>query len=390
VNTLERQICALRRKEEPVTVVGAGPAGLACAIALARDGRRVVVRETHRYVGMRFHGDFQGLENWSNELDVLDELCARGIEINFAYRPVSEVTAFDHRGARYCIRGSRPLYYLVRRGPGEGTIDEALLQQAHTVGVTVQFDDRVNAIGGVAILAAGPRRADAIAVGYVFDTDLSDGDWVVFDNQLAPLGYSYLLTHQGKGTLASCMFTGFKSQAEHLARTVAFFRDRVGLEMASPRPFGGFANFRLPRTALQGGHPVVGEQAGFQDALAGFGMRYALRSGLLAAEGIIRGVDYTSLWRRDLQPLLRTGTVNRFAFNIMGEGVRRYALGKLSEGDAGAFMRKLYQPSMLNRLLFPLARFRYRASLRDRSCDHVDCRCIWCQCRREIEIGRVS
>ena len=30
-------------------------------------------------------------------------------------------------------------------------------------------------------------------------------------------------------------------------------------------------------------HPVIGEQAGFQDALAGFGGRYALRSGTLAA-----------------------------------------------------------------------------------------------------------
>ncbi|HZP08290.1 NAD(P)/FAD-dependent oxidoreductase, partial [Methyloceanibacter sp.] len=347
MSTLESRIGVLRRKDEPVTVVGAGPAGLACAIALARAGWRVVVREWHRYVGMRFHGDFQGIENWSDERDVLDELRAGGIEINFAYRPVSEVTAFDNHRARYRIQGSRPLYYLVRRGRGEDTADEALLRQAIAAGAEVRFDDRVDAIGDDAVLATGPRRADAIAVGYLFNTDLPDGNWVVFDNRLAPLGYGYLLIHGGRGTIASCMFTGFKKQAEHIARTVAFFRDRVGLEMRNPQSFGGFANFRLPRTALQGGHPVVGEQAGFQDALAGFGMRYALRSGRLAAESIIHGIDYTSLWRRDLLPLLRTGTVNRFVLNLMGERGRRYVIGKLSQGDASSMLRRLYQPSML-------------------------------------------
>ena len=385
MSTLEGRIGAPRKKDEPVTVVGAGLAGLACAIALARAGRRVVVREWHRHVGMRFHGDFQGIENWSDERDALDELRAGGIEITFKYHPVSEVTAFDNRGARYRVQGSRPFHYLVRRGPGEGTIDDALLRQASAVGAEIRFDDRVDAVGGVAVLATGPRRADAIAVGYLFDTNLPDGNWVVFDGRLAPLGYAYLLIHHGRGTLASCMFTGFKRQAEHVDRTVAFFRDRVGLEMQNQRPFGGFANFRLPRTALQGGHPVVGEQAGFQDALAGFGMRYAVRSGLLAAESIIHGTNYTSLWRRDLLPRLRAGTVNRFVFNLVGEGGRRYALKKLGEGDAGSTLRRLYQPSILSRLLFPVARFHYRAPLRDRSCDHVDCHCVWCQCQAELQ-----
>jgi flavin-dependent dehydrogenase len=385
MSTLKNRIRACRSPNDRVTVVGAGPAGLACAIALAGAGRTVVLREWHRQVGTRFHGDFQGLENWSEERDVLDELRAAGIEISFEHHAVFDGTAFDASCNRYHVRSERPLYYLVRRGRDDRTLDSALLNQAIAAGVEVRRADRVEAIAGPAVLAAGPRKADAIAVGYLFDTEMSEGDWIAFDDRLAPLGYAYLLVHRGRGTVASCMFTGFKRQAEHVEKTVAFFREHAGLEMRNPRPFGGFANFRLPRTAIQGGHPVIGEQAGFQDALAGFGMRYALRSGLLAARSIIEGTNYTSLWHRELQPLLRAGTVNRFLFNTVGARGRKVALTKLSRGDAGLILRRIYEPSMLSRLLFSIARLRYRAPLHDSSCDHVDCHCVWCQCQNELK-----
>jgi len=367
---------------EPVMIVGAGPAGLACAITLARAGRPVVVREWHSRIGARFHGDFQGLENWSHEQDVLDELRAAGVEPTFDHHPVSDGIVFDDRGARYSIRSERPLFYLVRRGQGDGTLDQALFQQAEAAGAKVHLGDRVERADGVAVLAAGPRRADVIAAGYVFDTDMPDGNWLALDNRLAPRGYAYLLIHRGRGTVASCMFAGFKRQAEHVERTVAFFRGRVGLEMRNPRPFGGFGNFRLPRTAMQGSHPVIGEHAGFQDALAGFGMRYALRSGLLAARSIIEGTDYARLWHRELLPFLRSSAVNRFIFNIIGKRGSRLAIRKLSDGDAGVTLRRYYRSGVLRRLLFPAARL--CAPLRDRTCDHVDCQCVWCQqCQAE-------
>ena len=112
-------------------------------------------------------------------------------------------------------------------------------------------------------------------------------------------------------------------------------------------------------------------------------MRYALRSGLLAARSISEGGDYTGLWRRELLPLLRAGVVNRFVFNMAGERVRRLALWKLSQRDAAAVLGRFYQPSLWSRLLFPVAALRYRAPLRDRSCDHANCDCVWCECQAE-------
>lgn len=366
--------------EDTVTIVGAGPAGLACAIVLARAGRRVVVHEWHSTVGARFHGDFQGLENWSDETDALDDLAMHGIQPTFDHHPALAATAFDAWGERYEIKSARALYYLVRRGSGNGTLDRELLRQAEEVGVEVRFGERIGTLAAPGVLAIGPRVADVIASGYVFETTMADGNWVCFDNSLAPDGYSYLLLHDGHGTVASCMFRGFKRQAEYVERTVAMFRDRVGLDMLNPRPFGGYGNFRLPRTAIQGGHLVIGEQAGFQDALAGFGMRYAFRSGILAARSLVEGVDYRQLWRKELLPQLRASVANRFLSHTVGNRGWRWMLAhRLSGNDARAQIRRIYQPSLLTYFLFPLARWRYRAHLRDNSCDHIDCTCTWCQ-----------
>ncbi len=368
-------------QSEKITIIGAGPAGLVCSIILARAGWRVLVREWRKTVDTRFHGDFQGLENWSDETDILEELESYGIGINFDAHPVYNGIAFDAWGTSYEVGSDKPLYYLVHRGPDARSFSHGLLDCARHAGVEVSFGDRVKAIDGPAVLAAGPRVAAAIAAGYVFETDMADGNWLCLDDKLAPNGYSYLLVHGGRGTVASCMFKDFKHQADYVERTVSMFRDRAGLEMKNPRSFGGFANFRLPRTGVQGGHPVIGEHAGFQDALAGFGMRYAVRSGVLAARSLIEGIDYTRLWRRELAPRLRASMSNRFIFSILGDRGRRWVLAhRLSGRDTRIQLQNLYRPSPLKQILFPLAQWRHRAILSDKSCNHIDCSCIWCRC----------
>lgn len=366
--------------EATVEIAGAGPAGLAAAITLAQAGRRVVVYETQIEVGHRFGGDFQGLENWTTQEDVLTVLEALGLTTDFTAMPCCNGTAFDSAGKHYEIKSDEPLFYLVERGPGPGTLDSALLRQAQALGVEVRFNSRLRQLAGDGILAAGPRTADAIAVGYHFETDMKDGYWVICDDALAPQGYAYLLVKDGKGTVKSCMFSGFKQENLYVQRTVEAFQRLVGLEMNNPQPHGGSGNFRIPASAYNGLHPQVGEQAGFQDTLWGFGMRLAISSGVLAAQSLLSGEDYDKLWRRELKPQMETSVINRALYSLLGNsGYGWFLRWVASRPDPRQALRCQYQATWSKNLLRPWARYRYKSRRKDVSCNHVDCHCVWCR-----------
>lgn len=93
-----------------IHISGAGPSGLAAAITIAKRGGRAIVYGRNAYVGIRFHGDFQGLENWTSDRDVLEELHSFGIEPAFGYAPFREAVIYDPRGREYTFRSSEPLF----------------------------------------------------------------------------------------------------------------------------------------------------------------------------------------------------------------------------------------------------------------------------------------
>ncbi|NOX09248.1 MAG: FAD-binding protein [Gammaproteobacteria bacterium] len=367
----------------PIEIAGAGPAGLAAAITLATAGRRVIVHEAHQEVGQRFDGDFQGIENWTTEEDALATLSTAGLTTAFTAKPYCQGSAFDASGKRYEIKTNEPLFYLVERGPGPDTLDSALLQQAQELGVEVRFNSRLQHIAGAGILASGPHAADAIAVGYHFDTDIEDGFWVICDDNLAPQGYAYLLIMGGKGTVKSCMFSDFKQEKIYVQRTIEAFQKLTGLDMHNPRPHGGSGNFVIPDSAYGGIHPIVGEQAGFQDTLWGFGMRLAISSGVLAAQSLLNHENYDRLWQQQLKPQMETSIVNRAMFSLLGNrGYRWFLRNQASNPDLRTSLRHQYRGSFFKRLLLPLARLRYQSQRKNVSCNHVDCQCVWCRSQR--------
>lgn len=347
-------------RDEVIQVAGAGLAGLAAAIALARAGRRVIVHEAQREVGYRFQGDLQGIENWTTEEDALAVLRAMGLSTAFATLPCRSGIAFDAWGAAHPVRSRAPLFYMVERGPGPGSLDRALLEQALGLGVEVRFGSRCHDPHAPGILGTGPKATDAIAVGHHFETDMEEGFWTICDDRLAPQGYAYLLVMNGRGTVKSCMYARFEEQRACVERTVEAFRRLAGLRMCHPRRHGGTGAFGFLGTAPADGVARVGERAGFQDPLWGFGIRIALRSGVLAARSLLEGGDYEALWRKELGPWLRASLANRAIYGALGNAGYRWALRRQAAHDARAFLHRLYRPSPLKRLLLPWAALRYR------------------------------
>jgi len=367
-----------------VTVIGAGPAGLTAAIVLARGGRDVLVREWRNRVGYRFHGDFQGLDNWASQKDCLEELAEFGVTPEFEHTAVYHSTGFDAAGRAHEIRSEQPLYYLLRRGPMPGSLDRGLLAQAKSEGVKVRFNDRVHHVDGPSILATGPRRADVIATGYLFETDHADGSWFSLDQDLAPGGYAYLLVNKGRGTLAVCMYADFHLQALHVIRASAFFSEKLGLKMRKSRKFGGYGSWSVNTSPVQGDHPVVGEQSGALDALAGFGLRYAMGSGILAARCLLEGRDYAREWQHEILPRIKTGVANRLIFETVGAGAHGWALRGLASAGADPVqrLRRLYSAACPTRLAYPIAALQNRNRHIRACCEQPDCDCVRCKHRR--------
>ncbi len=370
--------------QKTIHISGAGPSGLAAALTLAKSGRQVIVHEHNPDVGSRFHGDFQGLENWTTQEDVLEELQRIGVDPGFEHTAFKDLTVFDPEGREHVFHATHPLFYLVRRGAASGTLDASLKQQALAAGVEIRFKDPCDHLPQGGIAAIGPHGSDAMAVGYVFETDMVDAAFGAVSDRLAPKGYSYVLIAKGRGTVASCLFEDYHREKEYVARTVEFFKEKIGLQMKNERHFGGIGNFMVPRTARKGRTLYVGEAAGFQDALWGFGMRYAMLSGHLAAQSVLDGAPqkYDSVWQDRLGGQLRSSIVNRYLYEKLGDGGYTGLLRHADEGaDPRAWLRDYYAESWWKSALFPLARRAVRTSRKEAACPMEGCDCTWCHCQ---------
>lgn len=337
-------------------ILGAGPAGLAAAITLAAAGADVEVFERRDSCGARFGGDLQGLENWSDDRDVLDELRDAGLTLDFHRAPITRAVQTNGRRSDH-LSFTRPGLYLVKRGTAADTLDQALERQARAMGVHIRFRQTLPA-SEADIVATGPRgrRIFAIDRGIVFDTDSSDMVVVLLDDDAAPKGYAYLLVTGGYGCLCTMLFEDFPSVHERLVRAREILADRRGVRIRGPRPVGGVGHFALARELRSGKALHVGEAAGLQDLLWGFGMRTAMRSGILAARCLLEGGDWEAMVDTQLGKSQQASVVNRFLWDLLRHGHHRLLMTMFRLGGPDALLHSFAGYNALQRALFPVAR----------------------------------
>lgn len=304
---------------EEINIIGGGISGLACAIILRKNGYKVNVYEKGNYVGRRFNEDWQGLENWSEKIDILEQIESFGIDISFEYEPLSEL-AVHYSGKMKIARGKNACY-LVRRGSKEGCLDKALLEQAEKLGVKIHFNYTQQKELPVKVNATGPRNPNMLARGIKFNTSSDSGYHMAFGQDIARGFYSYLLTKKGHGTIATVY--GRKSahrSEEFLQNTINYFSDFFDKkELSSGKKFGGYGHFEIKKNYYdENGAMLIGEAGGFQDYFWGFGMRYAFESADLAARSIIQDESYNDLIKEHLLKKMKHSKRNRLIFEMMG------------------------------------------------------------------------
>lgn len=348
--------------KKAIQILGAGPAGLSAAINLAAAGREVHLYERYDAVGKRFQGDLQGIENWTSKENVFNQLSMFGLKNLEKYceiTPFKEVSFTNGKNV-FQTHSEEPLFYLVKRGSIEGSLDNALCRQAKEIGVNIHYEKTIP-YNQADIIATGPIRPATIAIdkGLVFQTKLPNMALGIFHQDLAFNGYSYLLVAEGYGCICTVVFKEFQRVNRCFEQTIDIAKRLFPLNLTNAHSVGGIGCFGFNHSPVMGSALLVGEAGGFQDFLWGFGIRSSLTSGHLAARSILEGKDYSILVDNAFNHLLKAGIVNRFLWEtckFQSSPILPYFL-KITKSSRKAF-HFLYNYSLFHRALFPIA-FRY-------------------------------
>jgi flavin-dependent dehydrogenase len=345
---------------EHVKILGAGPSGLSAAINLASEGYSVDVFEKNNDVGSRVKRNLQGLENWSDERDVIDELKKMNITPKFDYQPFKDLIITNGE-QDWDFSCHKPAFYIVSRGRNENSLDQGLKKIALDNGVNLVFEETIPA-DDVDIIATGPNPNWKFAVGrgLTFKTEHENIAVGLVNNYHAFKGYSYLIVSNGCGCIATVLFEGFNDLNESFKRTFKAYTDKYKLIIEDPCKFSGYGSYSN-KILKTNDKILVGESAGFQDLLWGFGIKNAIKSGFLAAKTIVEGDDpknYYETAEEYFKPKLNAGIVNRFFWEKFASNNYSFILNQIhGSEDPLKYLHSFHNFNLLQKLIYPFALF---------------------------------
>ena len=198
-----------------------------------------------------------------------------------------------------------PAHYLFLRGRDPDTADQTLLRRAKAAGVDFRLGEAAP-IEEMRIVATGPPREATRIVGAGYTVSAAgsrmrpDTAFALFDNRIAPGGYLAITPGKAYHSIYSVSWTELDYTRLLSCAESAFEIPWIRELLASSRRVGRihgrafYVEDPIPQ-AERNGVLYIGEAGGFQDAVAGFGFRYAVMTGALAARSILEGLDYRGL-----------------------------------------------------------------------------------------------
>lgn len=285
---------------ETVRIAGAGLAGLTCATTLARAGLSVEVYEKKTRLLPSSGPHTEGIRNYGS-IDAAQELQGVG----FSVTPFRTIQRTIRHSPNFMNSLVGPAYYLFMRGRESDTVDQSLYRQAKADGVRFRFG-RSLPLSEADVAASGPPKSgfNILGAGYTFSAEGSslepDKVHALLDNRVAPAGYLVITPGIRFHSIYSVSWTelrfGTLFAMTEAAFEIPWIRTILGTSRWVSKINGrAFVSSDPIAAAIQGSTLFVGEAGGFQDAIAGFGFRYAVLTGALAGIAIRDGQDYRAL-----------------------------------------------------------------------------------------------
>jgi hypothetical protein len=191
-----------------IRIFGCGISGLTAAINLSKAGIDLEIHERKSSCG-KHTDDFQFLENWTFDQDVLDNLRSMNIQIDFYYKPWFSQEFLSPSLKSYVGISSKPLMYLVKRGQSKDSIDQALARQASANGGKIIYESNLS-IDQADVVACGIKNPSFIAMGLKFPFSHPEKSIVLLDDTLAYKFYSYFIVNDQVGEIVCVNPVGMK------------------------------------------------------------------------------------------------------------------------------------------------------------------------------------
>jgi flavin-dependent dehydrogenase len=274
-----------------IVIIGAGPAGLQCAITLGGSGMTVLLVEKKPVVGPK--------------------VCAGGLTaLNESFAlPLDQTRSFNRQyivlnGKERVIPLARPIRTIDRVDLGRFQLDRVLAYENIHIAINtsvvsiaqdqlrladeriVRYRHLVGADGSLSMVRRSLKLESKFYVGmqYSIPGNYERMVWFFEPSQIKS-GYAWIIPHRTYAS-AGVFFDPARVTAKKAAGALRLFLDRYGMEYRNARLEAAPINC-LYRGAEFGNLFLAGDAAGLASAITGEGIAYALASGEFVAQRIV-------------------------------------------------------------------------------------------------------